>query len=391
MFRRLLQLVLVGALFPAGLARADDDVTSRVIVLANSRSAESIALATFYVVQRGVPAANVIALPMPEAETITWRQFVDEIHRPLQDSLVQRGLIEGVSSSLVDRVGRRRYAFTSQKISYLVVCRGVPLRIGNDASLLAGGPRIPDPFQRNDAAVDSELSLLATANAESTGYLSNPLFQREAPAVPPEAALTLKVSRLDGPDWTSARQLVTSAIAAEKNGLRGRYYVDLGGPHREGDDWLRATRAELTRLGFDGEVEETPALFDANKALESPLFYFGWYTGDCTGALARSDFHFLPGAIALHIHSFSAQTLHSSTVSWCGPLIAHGVTATVGNVFEPYLQLTHRPDLLMHALAQGKRWGDAVYYSIPVLSWQGVAIGDPLYQPFKRMQGKPVK
>jgi hypothetical protein len=63
-------------------------------------------------------------------------------------------------------------------------------------------------------------------------------------------------------------------------------------------------------------------------------------------------------------------------------LIARGVTVTLGNVFEPYLQLTHRPDFLLKALARGDRWGDAVCYAQPVLSWQTVAIGDPLYRPF---------
>jgi len=42
----------------------------------------------------------------------------------------------------------------------------------------------------------------------------------------------------------------------------------------------------------------------------------------------------------------------------------------------------HRPHLLLRALARGHNFGDAVYYALPALSWQGVAIGDPLYRPF---------
>ncbi len=63
--------------------------------------------------------------------------------------------------------------------------------------------------------------------------------------------------------------------------------------------------------------------------------------------------------------------------------MARGVTATMGNVYEPYLQLTHRPDLLLHALARGWTLGEAAYYALPALSWQGVLIGDPLYRPFR--------
>ena len=64
--------------------------------------------------------------------------------------------------------------------------------------------------------------------------------------------------------------------------------------------------------------------------------------------------------------------------------MAHGVTATVGNVFEPYLGFLHRPDLLLRALVRGDTFGDAAYYAEPALSWQAIAIGDPLYRPFAR-------
>ena len=46
-------------------------------------------------------------------------------------------------------------------------------------------------------------------------------------------------------------------IDGEKTGLLGRYYVDLRGPHADGDDWLRSTREQLENLGFDGDVEDT--------------------------------------------------------------------------------------------------------------------------------------
>ena len=65
-------------------------------------------------------------------------------------------------------------------------------------------------------------------------------------------------------------------------------------------------------------------------------------------------------------------------------MLERGVTATVGNVFEPYLDYLHHPDLLMRALARGDTFGDATYFSQPVLSWQAIAIGDPLYRPFAR-------
>jgi uncharacterized protein (TIGR03790 family) len=118
------------------------------------------------------------------------------------------------------------------------------------------------------------------------------------------------------------------------------------------------------------------------------VLYFGWYAATVNGPFTVPGFRFPPGTLAMHIHSFSAATLRDAATGWCGPLLARGVTATVGNVFEPYLQLTHRPDYLLRALARGENFGDAVYYAQPALSWNTIAIGDPLYRPFSRNVSK---
>lgn len=366
------------------LALHAEGLEQRVVLLANSRQPESIALARFYAEQRGVPPANIIALPLPEEESITWRQFIDQVWQPVQDELYRRGWIEGTASELLDRLGRRRYALTGHRISYLITCRGVPLRIYNDPTLLPArtGRKTPEQFNKNEGAVDAELSLIALGNHEITGLVGNPLFAQQG-ALTLDAAQTVKVTRLDGPTWESARWLVTSALEAERTGLIGRYYVDLLGPHAEGDKWLTAVHRQLDALGFAGDVEETAGTIPHDARFDAPVFYFGWYADNLNGAPAREGLVFPAGAVALHIHSFSAQTLHSPSSGWSGPLVARGVTATVGNVFEPFLEFTHRPNLLMRALSQGRNFGDAAYYALPALSWQAVAVGDPLYRPFK--------
>ena len=386
MLRAIFLLAVFGSAgrLPAAEPAKPGDLAARVVILANSRQADSVRLAGFYAEKRGVPAANIIALPLPETEDITWREFIDQVYSPLQDELYKRGWLEGTATDLLDKLGRRRYAFTGHHLSYLVVCRGVPLRIYNDPTLLDElNPRRPaPPFNKNEAAVDAELSLLAQSGSEITGMISNPLYANEHPSAL-DAELVVKVSRLDGPTFDSARHLVTSALEGESHGLLGRYYVDFKGPHPDGDEWLASALTQLQDLGFDGDVDRNAGTFAADARFDAPVFYFGWYAGDLNGPFALPDFSFPPGAIALHIHSFSARTLHSATAGWCGPLVARGVAATVGNVFEPYLQLTHRPNLLLRALSRGQTWGDAAYYALPALSWQAVTIGDPLYRPFK--------
>ena len=388
-------LILLGALaagrgatdLPAAAMANADDLAARVVILANSREPESVRLAEFYAEKRGIPAANIVALDLPETESITWREFIDQIYQPLQDELVRRGWISGTGSKQLDRYGRRRYSILSHRMSYLVTCRGVPLRINKDPTLLNEEQLkgLSPQFRTNEGAVDSELCLLAQSGYEITATVLNPLFPafKNSGASEVTADLVVKVSRLDGPTWGDARRLVNSALEGEANGLLGRFYVDLQGPHPKGDQWLDATRAEIEKLGFDGDTDRSGSTIDIAARFDAPVLYFGWYAGEVNGPFMRDGFQFAPGAIALHIHSFSAATLHSATSNWTGPLVARGAAATFGNVFEPYLEYTIRPDLLFHELAAGRTLGDATYLATPMLSWQAIVLGDPLYRPFK--------
>ena len=384
----LARTIVVLGLLAVGLARpalgADESPAASVIILANSADPDSLRLAAHYAAARGVPAENLVALPMPTGETISWTEFVGEIWQPLQDELVRRDWIDAIKTQSVDAIGRKTYVMVGHHIAYLVVCRGVPLRIADDPRLLSTKAASPDQaqFRTNQGAVDSELSLLARSGYNINGWVPNPLFHNEHPT-PFDLSDIVKVGRLDGPTLEDAERLVDNALIAERTGLLGRSYIDLGGPAPEGDQWLGAAAAQLTALGFDGDVDRAPTTMPVTARFDAPVLYFGWYTGDLNGPFTLPHFEFPPGAIALHIHSFSAHTLRSPTEGWCGPLVAHGVTATMGNVYEPYLQLTHRPDLLLHALARGWTLGEAAYYALPVLSWQSVLIGDPLYRPFQ--------
>ena len=376
---------LLVALLLAGPAGAAGSAADRVILLANRDDPDSLRIARHYAEARGVPRANILAQSMPLTETITWTEFVTTVWQPLQDELVRRGWIEAIPMDLVDEVGRRKNAISGHHLSYLVVCRGVPLRIQHDPARYQPHPPLTDNpfFQTNEAAVDSELSLLARIDSPINGLLANPLYGNDHPT-PWQLAQVVKVSRLDGPTAAAAAALVDRAIAAERTGLLGRAYVDLGGIHPDGDTWLKAVAGQLAGLGFDLTVDQSPATFAATARMDAPVLYFGWYAANLNGPFALPGFQFPPGAIAEHIHSASATTLRSAETGWSGPLVARGVTATVGNVFEPYLQLLHRPDLLVKALVRGETFGDAAYYAEPALSWQTIAIGDPLYRPFAR-------
>jgi len=82
-----------------------------------------------------VPAENIIALPLAASETIGWGEFVRTIWQPLLDELAARHWISAIRMNLQDEVGRTKYAMSGHRISYLEICRGVPLRISHDPLL----------------------------------------------------------------------------------------------------------------------------------------------------------------------------------------------------------------------------------------------------------------
>ncbi len=362
---------------------APHPLAARTVVLANSEDPDSLRIAQHYLEARGVPAANLVALKMPLAETIGWREFIATIWQPLLDRLVPAGWVDAVPMNATDALGRKKYAPYAHRIAALVVCRGVPLRIEHAPEFFA--EVIPltarGEFRTNAGAVDSELSLLALPNYAINAFVPNPLFNNERPTTF-ELGQVVKVGRLDGPTVGEANALVDRALEAERTGLLGRAYVDIANRDNLGDPWLEAAAKQLAELGYDTAVDRDNATMPEAARIDAPAFYFGWYTGGVGGPFLLPGFRFPPGAIALHIHSFSASTLRQTNGGWAGPFVARGVTATFGNVHEPYLQFTHQPHLFLRALARGATLAEAAYFSINALSWMGVLIGDPLYRPF---------
>jgi uncharacterized protein (TIGR03790 family) len=369
--------------FAAAAAAADDNLAARVILLANSDDPDSLRIARHYAEARGVPLANIVSLRMPLTETISWGEFITTIWQPLLAQLVRDQWIDAIPMDLTDAIGRKKYFVNGHRIAALVTCRGVPLKIADNKELFA--EVLPftrrHEFRTNAGAVDAELSLLALPNYPINAFIPNPLFQNERPAKH-EAMQIVKVSRLDGPTVDDALGLVDRAMAAERTGLLGRAYVDIANRDALGDGWFEATARQLRELGFDTSVDRDNATMPAGARIDAAVLYFGWYAGSVNGPFDLPGFRFPPGAIVQHIHSFSALTMRQSEGGWTGAFVARGATATVGNVYEPYLTFSHRPNLLLKALARGATLVDAGYYALQAVSWQEVLIGDPLYRPF---------
>lgn len=377
MFSRLIPILLVisGTLFA--------NEADRVIVVVNSNDPGSLEIAEHYVSKRGIPAENIVRIAASTKETISVQEYVDTVYNPLLGQLIESGWIEGARSRSADHIGRYRMAIAMHKISYLVTTRGVPLRITNAPELLEPGTeKLQDILKVNRGSVDSDLAVMAVPGGlPLTSLLKNPYFQNPNPS-DQDKSTVLRVCRLDGISVESVKRLVDRSIEAERIGLRGRAYIDIGGPHATGDEWFQLAADLAKAAHFDTTIETSKRPMDERDRLDAPAIYMGWYRAHAIGPWRQARWDVPAGAIGFHLHSFSATTVRTPNKGWVGPFIEQGYCATIGNVWEPYLEFTHRPQLLLQHLLSGRTFGEAAAYSYPVTSWMGIAVGDPLYRPF---------
>lgn len=370
-------------LFVAGVCLASASVSPQnVVVVANENDKASVALAKFYLEKRNIPEANLVLVKAPAKEIITWDEFVGTILNPLRAQLVQSGWISASLPGGEDVFGRTEIVPRRHRIDFMVLCR-MPLRISRDEQRLGLEPETPNTpalMRTNTASLDSELSLIVMPRTPLAGPLPNPLMGKD-----PTPALVygpvVRVARLDGIPGTAERS-VENGLLAEQIGLRGIAYIDLSLRHPSGDEWLQKTGELLASQYYPVITEPTKRLMNWQDRIDGAAFYFGWYSANPQGPMLEEDFRFSAGALGLHIYSFTATTLRAPR-AWTPRLIRAGITGTVGNVSEPFLHLTHRPDLFVEGLLKGMSAGEAAYYALPALSWMCLYAGDPLYQPFK--------
>jgi uncharacterized protein (TIGR03790 family) len=381
------------ALAAAGRVGAGGD---EVVLVYNSRLPESRDVAEHYAQLRGVPTNQIFGFDLTTNESLTREEFRDSLQLPLAKAL-ERGHLWRIGSEIEAGTnagsGKVVWKVVESKIRYAVLCYGVPLHIYEDASLVEPGEDAAKPeMRRNEAAVDSELACLPMIEQRYPlfGPLKNALYTSTNAAAFQATNGILMVARLDGPTAAIARGLVDKALEAEANGLWGRAYFDTRGineaNYKIGDEWIRGAE-EIARLcGFETVLDTNAQTFPAGFPMDHIALYAGWYDTDASGPFARPAVEFMPGAFAYHLHSFSAETLRSTTLHWCGPLLAKGATATMGCVAEPYLLGT--PDMGVffgRFVFYGFDYGEAAYAAQSTLSWQTTVVGDPLYRPFGKI------
>lgn len=381
---------------------------SEVVVIANSRVRDSVDLAEYYMTRRGIPQGNLVTVETTSNESISREDYRSDIQQPVLYALTQLP--------------------ATTHVRCLVIMYGMPLKIvppalsGEDEAaalelrstlrpLQEHLARIDDSVEREQvtsairtvrqeldkltrintrAALDSEIALIFSGGYLLDGWLPNPHFLgfQEKRTVLKQFNV-LMVSRLDGPDPATVRRIIDASLRTEESGLSGQAYFDARGP--------RPQRKPLSGYAlYNSAIHTAAALIDKSGRMEvtldsrSELFqrgdcpnaalYCGWYS------LSKyvDAFDWKPGAIGFHIASGECATLkRAGSEVWCKRMLEEGVAATLGPVYEPYIQGFTMPDIFFGKLVEGNlSLAECYLISQPYLSWQMVLIGDPLYRPF---------
>ena len=257
------------------------------------------------------------------------------------------------------------------------------------ASVLTGQLQALEP-QDTASALDSELALLWWKQYTKYRWLPNPLnwhYQLELRRRNAYTALTLMVTRLDGPSVQIVHDLIANSVKAEEQGIsgqvaldaRGRKGMDEFGKYDQGIRDLAELLQSKTKLQVT--LENTEALIPAHSMKDIGL-YCGWYSLRNYAPPGS----FVPGAVGYHIASFEMVSLRAPNEhGWVRGLLSDGVCGTIGSVAEPYLHSFPMPDEFFPLLLTGKLTLAEVYWrTTPLVSWMQDCIGDPLYTPYQR-------
>lgn len=268
--------VSAGTLAVTGFAQAP--LSQLTAVAYNKAEPISLALAKFYAQQRGIPSDHLIGLDCSIEDEISRDDFDATIAQPLREEFKKKQWWK----IHADAEGKERVTETS--IRFLAIIKGVPLKIRPTAETYPGDPGGTGPIaSHNEAAVDSELSLLGFNHHPISGLIPNPYFQSYRAIRDFANPNLLLVSRLDGPTPEIVRRMITDSIAAEKNGLWGRSYVDSS--HRSapgaemGDKWMTDIVEQMHKAGIPVVFEDTPAVFPDGFPMNDCAMYYGWYHG----------------------------------------------------------------------------------------------------------------
>ena len=348
-----------------------------VAVVINDSSPDSKRIGEHYARTRALPPENVLRVRVSAEETVERGVYASLIEAPLAAAIRRAGL--------------------QDRILYLVLTKGVPIRI-------AGTTGINGTL----SSVDAELTLLyrrMTGEAVPVaGKIDNPYFlgSRELREARPFSLREHDIYLVTRIDAFAVEQALALIDKAQSPTAAGHIVLDQreDDPTKVGNQWMAQAARHLSQQGHESRVVfETTA--KPAKIAGSTLGFYSWSAADPEYRRRSTGLTFATGSIAANLAGSDARTFLPPPDNWMptssgdpatlfagtsdalvGDLIREGVTGVAGQVGEPLLLGAVRPDILFPAYLAGFNLAEAFYLATPTLSWTTIVVGDPLCRPF---------
>ncbi len=377
---------------------------ARVLVIHNTAwpdgdadgAPDSTEVALYYAARRGVPADNLLGLPLTPSswfyDSTQWALFLTEMRDPLLAWLAAHG---------------------DTSVDTLLFCYGVPYQV-NVPGFSFGGAR----------SVDSSLCVPWKLGTAAAPLFSNSKFNQEYKENAPHQGIDeghfdhalhdfqdtpfYLHARLDGLSAEHGKALVDRAIYGQRHAAPSAYsgsvYVDTrfglyddatliaGYPfgfatYDLADKQMAFGKFFGEQSGFpmhwepwETEIGEPGAVFADGGSAElgtDALFYGGWYNF----AKYQHAWQWKAGSVACDLNSNSAQGLRDAgTVSFLCQAFQENLTAGAGVIAEPFLNGHNKPDVLLAYMLDGFPWAEVSMVSENGIKWMGLHVGDPLYR-----------
>lgn len=359
--------------------------TSDVLVVQNANSAVSKRVAAYYLAKRKIDPKYLVSVRTADSslskdnERISPSDYLSKIEIPVVNYLRTKKI--------------------ANKIRYIVLTKGIPLRLSTD----------PEDKSWVGQSVDSMLAAVGTnSNMDmSFGERGSPRINRywgsEKKFSHAEFGGYL-VTRLDGYTEADAKALVDRAlspVASEKIVL-----LDVSPSKGVGDpdsepaavmDWagnpLRSVsvdykdyNADMIRLGRMLDSHKDLKVITENTAdfVAGPgpiTFYVSWGSNDYrfTKQIWQS-LRFSSRSIAETAVSTSARTMlkEEGGQSLIADLIAQGAAGAKGYVTEPFLPAIASPSISGKMYLSGRNLAESFYAGSRFIRWKDIVLGDPL-------------
>jgi len=305
----------------------------------------------------------------------------------------------------------REYLLAHKDIDFIVLTKGVPIRISGSA-MGSCDEHSREPIEtRGHPSVDSTLAALDYTNlptmkiditgsgAKGFAY-SNRYWNATSPFSHAKFGGYL-VTRLDGYTVEDAKALTARSLEAERGLVTGKVLFDvqpsfgLGNPDsqpapipslvilrespwREYNADMRKAHALLVKRGIPDELDLSETFVGQRTNL---LGYFSWGSNDAKySSAAYQTLFFAPGSISDTAVSTCARTFLPTKggQSLLVDLIAHGLTCGKGYVDEPLLQANASPTITMDRYTSGFTMAESFYAASRFVGWEDIIVGDPL-------------